>query len=223
MGSIEISPEHRHIYFVVSGFGQFCGVDKNPTEVLVRFLGAKGVEIDGASIISLDILKVAAHNIDQWVEHLVKHRTVNVRNQRVVFVHFGVDVRALAFKLEQRACNDASFRCPDEDGWQPQHQAIDESDGRALGSHMYTDLPVHELQHVLQRAGYKVVVSEDAGRFVCNWTYYRSLQCTREFQKRGSNWHSLFVHVPSFDEIDQETQCKFALAVLEAISKSLAV
>ena len=35
-------------------------------------------------------------------------------------VHFGVNSGATNFAVERRAVNEATFRCPDELGWQPQ-------------------------------------------------------------------------------------------------------
>lgn len=39
-----------------------------------------------------------------------------------------------------RAKNEASFRCPDQDGWQPEHEAIDTN--KCIDSYLYTDLPI---------------------------------------------------------------------------------
>ena len=61
--------------------------------------------------------------------------------------------------------------------------------------------------------GYGVTISDDAGRFVCNYVYYHSL---RFAEKKGHK--SLFVHVPLFSAVDKETQMGFALSLLEAIA-----
>ncbi len=42
-------------------------------------------------------------------------------------------------------------------------------------------------------SGAEVTVSRDAGRFVCNYLLFRSLQRSRA---AGPRMHSLFVHVP---------------------------
>jgi hypothetical protein len=44
------------------------------------------------------------------------------------------------FKLEQQAVNEASFRVPDEAGWQPQRQRVDTHPGLTLSSRLLTDL-----------------------------------------------------------------------------------
>ena len=39
-----------------------------------------------------------------------------------------------------RAKNEASFRCPDQDGWQPNHEAINPEE--CIDSYLCTDLPI---------------------------------------------------------------------------------
>lgn len=62
---------------------------------------------------------------------------------------------------------------------------------------------------------YAVKVSEDPGRFVCNFLFYSSLW-------RGadrSRWHALFVHVPEFSTVGEELQQQFALGLLRRIAE----
>lgn len=60
-------------------------------------------------------------------------------------LHLGVDARARGFKLEQLAVNDATFRVPDQRGWQPTGQLIDDRPGCTLNTHLKTDLDVGQL------------------------------------------------------------------------------
>lgn len=69
-----------------------------------------------------------------------------------------------------------------------------------------------EIQKFLKKKGYDAMISDDAGRFVCNYVYYQSLRFAEE---KGHK--SLFVHVPLFSRIDEETQMRFAAVLLEAI------
>ena len=78
---------------------------------------------------------------------------------------------------------------------------------------MQTSLPVEEITKALAKKGYEVMTSDDAGRFVCNYVYYHSL-CFAE--QNGTK--SLFVHVPLFLTIDEETQMKFAASLLEVLA-----
>eukprot|EP00884_Botryococcus_braunii_P019923 jgi/Botrbrau1/6614/Bobra.104_2s0003.2 len=158
-------------------------------------------------------------------------------------VHLGVDAHGKAFKLETRAFNEATFRVPDEDGYQPSHMKIDEtcSESKAL----HTDLLLSSLEEKLWQQQHKVCLSGDAGRFLCNFIYYKSLQqaqarCQGErgttdvpdgvvlqsaAQRDANNvvegvrWHSLFVHVPPFALIDKEDQLRFLGDLLDQLSK----
>ena len=81
--------------------------------------------------------------------------------------------------------------------------------------HMYvqTSLPVQEITKELVKKGYDVMTSDDAGRFVCNYVYYHSLRFAEQ-----NGIKSLFVHVPLFLTIDEETQMQFAASLLEVLA-----
>jgi hypothetical protein len=127
----------------------------------------------------------------------------------------------------------------------------------------------------LRDAGFECGVSRDAGRFVCNYTYYRSLQMTSKLQQQlmyqqqqeaptgagqaaaaaagnssndgssaelagsrsaaaaaaaaGSSvtehgWpcFSLFVHMPSFEVVNQARQREFVVHLLDLVAKWVA-
>eukprot|EP01018_Ginkgo_biloba_P009618 Gb_25627 [translate_table: standard] len=77
---------------------------------------------------------------------------------------------------------------------------------------LHTSLPAAEIVQALVKKGYDVILSDDAGRFVCNYVYYHSLQYAG---LRG--FKSLFVHVPLFTKIDEETQMQFITSLLEIL------
>ena len=76
-----------------------------------------------------------------------------------------------------------------------------------------TSLPVVEITKALAQKEYDVILSDDAGRFVCNYVYYHSL---RFAEQKGIK--SLFVHVPLFSTINEETQMQFASSLLEVLA-----
>lgn len=78
-----------------------------------------------------------------------------------------------------------------------------------------TLLPVEEITKALANKGYDVMTSDDAGRFVCNYVYYHSL---RFAEQNGTK--SLFVHVPLFSTINEETQMQFAASLLEVLAST---
>ena len=64
-------------------------------------------------------------------------------------------------------------------------------------------------------SAYNVQVSHDAGRYVCNYSYFISLE---EAEKRRKMF-SLFVHVPPFDKVSKETQLECLHALFGLISR----
>lgn len=78
---------------------------------------------------------------------------------------------------------------------------------------MKTTCSVEAIQSLLKKKGFDVMISDDAGRFVCNYVYYHS---ARFAEARGHK--SLFVHVPLFSKIDEETQMRFITSLLGAIA-----
>jgi pyroglutamyl-peptidase len=121
------------------------------------------------------------------------------------------------FAVERRAVNEATFRCPDELGWQPQREPIVPDDG-PISFIRETTVPVRDVVSALKtRGGFDVMESYDAGRFVCNYVYYYSL---RQAHKNGVT--SLFVHVPLFVAISEERQLQFIAALLKVLATAAA-
>lgn len=60
-----------------------------------------------------------------------------------------------------------------------------------------------------------VQVSDDAGRYVCNYSYFISLE---EAEKRRKMF-SLFVHVPPFDKVSKETQLECLHKLFELLAR----
>ena len=128
------------------------------------------------------------------------------------------------FKLESTAYNMADFRCPDQRGWTPQREPIVGAD-QCAATDLCTALNVDGLCGVLGADGWKVCVSTDPGRFVCNFIFFNSLLACAEQRpeqlRSGCVEHALFVHVPAHDVYNLEQQQKFAREVILQIANSL--
>uniref|UniRef100_A0A0D3DR21 endo-polygalacturonase n=2 Tax=Brassica oleracea var. oleracea TaxID=109376 RepID=A0A0D3DR21_BRAOL len=103
---------------------------------------------------------------------------------------------ATKFAIERQAMNEAHFRCPDQLGWQPQTSC--------------------SILKLLKKKGFDVVEPDDAGRFVCNYVYYHSL---RFAEQKGQK--SLFVHVPLFSKINEDTQMQFVVGFVCYLSPNM--
>lgn len=204
----------------VTGFKKFHGVSENPTETIVsnlrEFINKKGLP-KGMILGSCNILDTAGQGaiipLYQILESAVSKKDSESSNSsRIIWLHFGVNSGASKFAIENQAVNEATFRCPDEMGWKPQKVPIIPADG-GISRTRKTSLPVEDITKALVKTGYEVMASDDAGRFVCNYVYYHSLSFA---EQKGIK--SLFVHVPLFLTIDEETQMQFTASLLEVLA-----
>ena len=204
----------------LTGFGRFQGVEDNPSCHLARGLAAAAIyaakdpRIHVASSrvveVSMSAAETALNQIFQDVPDDDSH---------VLIVHLGVAASASCFHLEQQAINDCTFRCPDESGLQPQGQSICEA--LELGSSLATPLSLPEIAARLDEKWHsRLELSRDAGRFLCNYIYYRSLQHAAS-RKRC---HSVFIHVPLQTVADLQQQANFICEFVRcAVDQVLAV
>ncbi|KAK6233296.1 hypothetical protein SCA6_003369 [Theobroma cacao] len=204
----------------VTGFKKFHGVSENPTETIVSNLKEytkKNGLPKGLILGSCSVLETAGQGaltpLYQTLQSALNGKdSESSSSGRIIWLHFGVNSGASRFAIEHQAVNEATFRCPDEMGWKPQKEPIIRADG-GISRVQQTSLPVEEITKALAKKGYEVMTSDDAGRFVCNYVYYHSL---RFAEQNGTK--SLFVHVPLFLTIDEETQMKFAASLLEVLT-----
>ncbi|XP_057963091.1 uncharacterized protein LOC131154384 [Malania oleifera] len=204
----------------VTGFKKFHGVSENPTETIVgnlkEYTKKKGLP-KGLILGSCSILETAGQgavvSLYQTLQSAVSKKDSESSNLgKIIWLHFGVNSGATRFAIEHQAVNEATFRCPDEMGWKPQKVPIIPADG-GISRTRETSLPVEEITKALVKVGFEVMNSDDAGRFVCNYVYYHSLRFAEQ-----NGIKSLFVHVPLFLTIDEETQMQFAASLLEALA-----
>ncbi|XWS57396.1 hypothetical protein CRYUN_Cryun09bG0170700 [Craigia yunnanensis] len=204
----------------VTGFKKFHGVSDNPTETIVsnlkEYTKKKGLP-KGVILGSCSVLETAGQGaltpLYQTLQSALTGKdSESSSSGRIIWLHFGVNSGASRFAIEHQAVNEATFRCPDEMGWKPQKVPIIPADG-GISCVRKTSLPVEEITKALAKKGYEVMTSDDAGRFVCNYVYYHSLLFA---EQNGTK--SLFVHVPLFLTIDEETQMKFAASLLEVLA-----
>lgn len=204
----------------VTGFKKFHGVAENPTETIVTnlkgYMEKKGLP-KGVVLGSCSVLETAGHGalapLYQILESAVAEPdSMSSNSRRVIWLHLGVNSGATGFAIEHQAVNEATFRCPDELGWKPQKVPIISSDGD-ISHTRKTSLPVDNITKALVQMGHKVISSDDAGRFVCNYVYYHSLRFAEQHSIK-----SIFVHVPLFMTIDEEIQMQFAASLLEVLA-----
>ncbi len=94
-------------------------------------------------------------------------------------------------KLERIAINMMDATTPDNDGYMPDEEPIC-ADGAAA---LFTNTDIKELRGAVEEQGIPAKVSNSAGLYVCNRTYYEALRLCNE----RPGMKVLFVHLPLYE------------------------
>ena len=160
----------------LTGFGPFEGVQENPTKGLVQRLNG---EYFGPFLVHAEVLPVSFARATR----MVRQRLTDLQPSRVV--HLGVAVSAEQIRLERWAVNCAHSEKPDVDGHVHESCALDPT--MPINHTRRSTAKIDALLAQLNAAGFATCASDDAGRYVCNSTYFHAL---------GLRPDALFVHVP---------------------------
>lgn len=117
--------------------------------------------------------------------HVVKH-------QPDVVLMLGQASSADSIRLERVALNLMDARGADNDGFAPSELPIEETGEAAY----FTRVHIKQLREILLSEGIEATVSNSAGLYVCNRTYYEALRLVAE----GTIKAALFVHLPCINE-----------------------
>ena len=160
--------------------------DENPVHVLE----STSVEMTFSGM----ILSVDEEGSRQSIEHLTDIDAV---------VHVGLHENSEKIRFEMSAANENHFRIADNSGRQISATSIVESGNPQL----HTTANRDTVESAFSRND-AVIISEDCGRFVCNETYYRTLNSIHEqgLQSRGRTLPAIFIHIPSFNHVSAEVQ-----------------
>jgi pyroglutamyl-peptidase len=168
------------VHVLVTGFESFDGVPINPSERLVAALPPRlaGVEVRTA------VLSVDVETVQSELEPLLAEGPS-------IALHLGVAARRKQVSLETRAANWVAFSTPDNAGHLEPGRPICEDAPEQLN----TRLPIDYIESRLTRRGIPVNVSRSAGRFICNFVMFDSLQRLPLAVPSG------FIHVPADEEL----------------------
>jgi pyroglutamyl-peptidase len=172
---------------LLTGFGPFAKVERNPSEQIVAALG--GSRVDGHEVVGR-VLPVSAEQTPVAV------RTALAETTPAIAFLLGVAPGRAALTVERVAVNVFDFEDPDNDGAQPIDVPI-EGDGPAA---YFATLPVRRIVAAWRAAGIPGALSDTAGTYLCNAAMYTALHATA-----GERLPAGFVHLPSLpDEVAGE-------------------
>jgi pyroglutamyl-peptidase len=166
---------------LITGFGPFPGAPFNPTGALVEKLARLRRPILADVTIVPHIFRTSYAIVDDELPKLIaKHRPD-------ALLMFGLAQRAKAVRIETRARN-ALTSFPDVSGHSLQRRSIVSGGPSALLMPART----RHLFAAARNAQIPVVVSRDAGRYLCNYLCWRATEASAQNGPR----FAAFVHVP---------------------------
>ena len=160
---------------LVTGFGPFPGMARNPSEVIARRVAAgprwRALGVDATSLVLPTTYAAIAEKLRPALEEPL-----------AAILLVGVAARTRAVRIEQRALNRASILLPDASRLRPGRIAL------ATGpAYRCSTVPAATMAAILRRHGVSCRASADAGRYLCNAAYFEAL---------ASGVPVLFLHIP---------------------------
>ena len=189
---------------LVTGFGPFFQVDRNPSGELARLLEA--CPPDGFEVIGTELPVTFEGAGTALRDFVASHRD----RSPAFLLSLGVQ-RTPAFRLERNARARLDSQKPDNEGRRASGVAV-------LGERdLSTTFDLEALAPCLQADELEpVLLSEDAGGFVCERTYYELLVLSEEL-----GVPALFLHVPPWDAMAPERQVVHVRALLSEMQRFL--
>lgn len=187
---------------LITGFEAFGEHESNPTEWLARQLdGRHDVFSDGLEIEWSGIVLPVNESGSRRVALGIEAGDINAS----LVLHTGLSGRARGVKIERRAVNTVDMPIADNDGRRVDGRPIHEGSPAAL--HPAADRALLEAlaERCSEATARPAELSDDAGTYVCNETYYRSLDALRQ-SPLAQTVDVLFVHLPSTEYIAHEKQ-----------------
>jgi len=162
------------------GFGPFPGAPFNPSAALVEALARRRRPALASARCAVHIFATSYAAVDRDLPKLL------VEKPDIVLM-FGLARRRRQLCIESRARNAVSVLFPDANGYRPTHGVISPGGPAAIPG----NTPCADLLGALRGCSFPTRLSRDAGRYLCNYAYWRCLQ-----HVSGRRPLVQFVHIP---------------------------
>jgi pyroglutamyl-peptidase len=162
---------------LITGFGPFPGAPFNPSATLAKALARRRRPALAGIERATYVFATTYASVDRDLPKLFAQKPD-------VVLMFGVAGRRRQLCIETRARNGVSLLFPDASGQRPRHGVIKLRGPAALAG----NAPFARLAGA---AGPRARLSRDAGRYLCNYVFWRVLE-----QVRGTRPLVQFVHMP---------------------------
>jgi len=166
---------------ILAGFGPFPGAPVNPSGILAKALVRSRRPALGRLDRTASVFATSYAAVDRGLPKLFAEKP------DIVLV-FGLAGRRHEVCIETRARNVISVLFPDAGRYRPAHSVIKLGGPPALAGRA----PFAQLAGAVRARNVPVRLSRDAGRYLCNYIYWRALE-------RAPKGHPLvqFVHIPA--------------------------
>ena len=162
------------------GFGPFPGAPFNPSAALVKALVRRRRPALAEIVRTTHVFATAYAAVDRDLPRLFALKPD-------IILMFGLAGRRRHLCIETRARNAVSVLFPDARGYRPQRGFIVRDGDAALPG----AAPFAELLGAIRGHRVPARLSRDAGRYLCNYAYWRALE-----RARGGRPLVQFVHIP---------------------------
>jgi pyroglutamyl-peptidase len=192
---------------VLAGFEPFPGVPFNPSAVLVRALARRRRPAFADTVISTHVFATRYAAVDRDLAKLAAQKPD-------LILIFGVATRRHSLSIETQARNALSVLYPDTGGHRPERATIARGELGALRG----TAPFRRLLGAVRVSGFPARLSRDAGRYLCNYAYWRALEGARD-----TSMLVQFIHIPQIRLMPRCRRNALALAPLVAAAEMLLV
>lgn len=165
---------------MITGFGRFPGAPFNPSGPLARAVAKRRRPAFANVRRAVHIFETSYAAVDRDLPKLV------ARHKPDIVLMFGLAARTPYLRVEMRARNAMSILFPDVSGYRPDRRAIAHGKPDAHGR-----APFARLLGAARATGTRSRMSRDAGRYLCNYVYFRALESSRSGTPLAQ-----FIHIP---------------------------
>lgn len=165
---------------LITGFGRFPGAPFNPSGPLALSLAKRRRPAFAEVRRAVHIFETSYAAVDLDLPKLI------ARHKPDIVLMFGLAARTPFLRVEMRARNAMSILFPDVRGFRPERRAIARGKPDARGR-----APFARLLGAARAAGTRSRLSRDAGRYLCNYVYFRALEASRSGTPLAQ-----FIHIP---------------------------
>jgi len=164
---------------LIAGFGRFPGAPYNPSAPLARAVARRRRPAFADVRRIVHIFETSYAAVDRDLPKLL------TQHKPDIVLMFGLAGRTNFLRIETRARNARSVLFPDVSGYQPMEREIAPGQAPLRGNAPFTRL------FAASRASRTPTrLSRDAGRYLCNYVYWRALEASR------SGTLAQFIHIP---------------------------